>query len=358
MIRIVGGLLVAVMLPVMSAPAQEGEPDSVSAPAPLFESHEIVEFTLKAPFKTIFKDRSQESEELPGTLIVQDEAGSEVTLDVKVRTRGKYRLERRTCGFPPLRVNLQTSQVENTVFASQDKLKLVTHCQDKRSEYEQYVLQEYLIYRVYNLLTDVSFRVRLARVTYEDADGDRDTVTRYAFFIENDDVMAKRSGWQMLKVPHVPPEYVDPRQLAVFEVFQYLIGNTDWSAFLPEPEKPECCHNAKPIGDPAGPVLLVPYDFDMAGIISTRYAKPDPMIGVRSVRDRRFWGICRPREEIDAALPVFNEQRDAIYDLYRNQVGLEEKPLEKTIEYLDEFYEVINDPKKVRNEFVRMCRQL
>jgi hypothetical protein len=278
-------------------------------------------------------------------------------MEIGLRTRGKFRLKRSTCEFPPLRVNVRTQQASNTVFAGEDKLKLVTHCDDDRSEYEQYVLQEYLVYRLYNLFSDMSFNVRLAHITYVDTEEDRDTITRYGFFIEDEEHVAMRSGWEALEVPQVPPDVYDQVQLNLVEVFQYLIGNTDWDAFKNAPDEDACCHNVKVVGDMVGPVFPIPYDFDFSGIIDTRYATPDPSLRMRNVRQRQYRGICRPREEIDSTLQVFQDLKDDVYALYRTQQGLDEDVLEDTIEYIDEFYETIENPGRVRSRIERDCRR-
>jgi hypothetical protein len=226
------------------------------------------------------------------------------------------------------------------------------------------VLQEYLIYRSYNLLTDMSFRVRLARITYTDTDGDRDTLTRYAFLIEDEETLAKRNHWQVLHVPHIPPDFMDPARLSLLELFQFMIGNTDWSAFTKELDRDECCHNTKPIGNSAtGPVFSVPYDFDITGVISTRYAnrlfrENLERMGLRSVRERLYKGRCASEPYLEHTFRVFNENKESIYALYRDQEGLEPDILEKSLEYFDEFYEIINDPGKVRREIVRKCRRI
>jgi hypothetical protein len=323
----------------------------------LFESEDPLTLTIEAPLETIFKEREQESFYHPGTVILEDVDGSRVSLEVEVKTRGKFRLNRRTCGFPPLRIDFKTKQVENTVFAGQDKLKLVTHCQDKRDEYEQYVLLEYLVYRTYNLLTDMSFRVRLARINYVDTDEDRDPITKYAFFIEDEDDVAARNGWELLEVPLVSPFDYERDQLNLAEVFQFLMGNTDWDAFKRPPDETECCHNVKVIGNMAGPVFPVPYDFDWTGMVSARYAKPDPSLSIRSVRQRLYRGVCLTRDQLDATFPVFEQHKQDVYHLFQSQDGLEEKQLEKAIEYLDEFYEIIGDPKKVEREMQDRCRE-
>jgi len=355
--RAVRGTVVLTLVTVATAAAQE-VPDSVrqaAEAAPLFASHDVLAVTLSAPLRSVFRERGEEAEEYDGTLSYTG-GDSTVTLDVKVRTRGHYRLQQNVCGFPPLRLDFPKSKVVGTLFEGQNKLKLVTHCQDGREDYEQNLLEEYLAYRIFNTLTDASFRVRLLRATYVDTEGRRDTLTRYAFLIEDEDMLAARLGYQSLALPGVPPDQVDQRQLWLFEVFQYMIGNTDWSAFTKAPTEEACCHNARLVGFPWGPVFEVPYDFDWSGLVNARYARPDPMVGVRSVRQRRYWGICADEGEVESVFPLFNEKREAIADLVRNQEGLSADNQKDALEYLDEFYEVINDPGKVRGDIIRRCR--
>jgi hypothetical protein len=336
--------------------AQDTDSAKTGANQVLFESEDPLTLTIEAPLETIFKEREQESSYHPGAMILENADGSRSSLDIEVKTRGKFRLNRRNCGFPPLRINFKTKQVENTVFAGQDKLKLVTHCQDKRDEYQQYILLEYLVYRTYNLLTDMSFRVRLARINYVDTDEDRDPITKYAFFIEDDELMAARNGWDLLQVPVVPPVAYKQDQLNLAEVFQFLAGNTDWDAFKGPPDEIDCCHNVKVIGNPQGPVFPVPYDFDWTGMVSARYAKPDPSLSIRTVRQRLYRGVCLVRDQLSSTIPAFEQQKEAIYGLYQNQEGLEEKQIERSVDYLDDFYEIVGDPKKVERNMYDRCR--
>ena len=361
MLRVILPLLMPVVLVAMTGSAQELQPTAgPKAPAaPLFVSHDLLTFTIEAPLATIFKDRGKERNERPAKLILPGHDGRPVALDVDIRTRGKTRAERRICEFPPLRLDFDTAG-HGTVFERQNDLKLVTHCQDGRPEYDQYVLQEYLVYRVYSLLTDLSFKARLARVTYVDTDGKRDTVTRYGFLIEPLNAMAARNGWQALRVPGVPPQIADPRSVALVEVFQYMIGNPDWSLFSIEPGEDACCHNTVPIGAGAGPVFSVPYDFDISGIVNTRYADrlfvpAERNMGIRTVRQRAYRGLCASAENLPGVFALFNQKRDAIYALYREHPGMNAEVVKETVEYLDEFYRVINDPRKVEREFTQRC---
>ncbi len=362
---VVGALAIQVSWLSAQAADQEAESEGgngltaeEAANAPLFASHDVLSFTIEAPFKTIFKERKQESNYHPAVLKYEDASGTPVSIDFKVKTRGKFRLNRSTCNFPPIRLNFPRKAVANTVFAHQDGIKLVTHCQNKKDDYEQYVLQEYLVYRAFNLLSDMSLRVRLARITYVDTEEDDEPLTKYAFLIEHDDLLAARSGWEQLVIPSgIPQEFMDPAQIAVVDLFNYMIGNTDFSAFMPPPDDDECCHNVKLFGTMAGPVLPVPYDFDFSGIVDAPYAKPAPSLRIRNVRQRLFRGLCQPtRETVDAAVAKLQENKDAIYALYQEQPDLEEKRLKKTIEFLDKFYEVLDDPDDVTKEFVKNCR--
>lgn len=328
--------------------ASTGPP--ASSDVPLFSPHETLLFTLEADWGTIFKDRSQQSEYRPAKLHATGLDGSPVTLDIQVRTRGNFRLQSRICGFPPLRLNFPQEGTENTVFAGQDKLKLATHCQDNRDQYEQIALQEYLIYRTFNLLTDKSFKVRLARVTYVDAAGKRDTLTKYGFLIEDEDALAARLGGTIVDMQEIHDENTEREQMTLVALFQYFVGNTDWSVWA--------LHNIVLVHTP--PAMFpraIPYDFDWSGVISAPYARPDARLPIRTVRERLYRGYCRVRVELDPVLALFNQKKEDIYALWNGQEGLAEKTRQQALQYFDEFYKIINDPRAVEREFIRNCRQ-
>ena len=188
-------VVTAWFLVISSAAAQDSK-----LPDPLFQSNDVLEVRLTAPIRALIVDRPFE-EELLGSLRFEDADGQLVDIDLKVRTRGKFRRDRKNCLFPPLRLNLKKSQVKGTLFNKQHKLKLVTHC-ELSGKYEQALLKEYVAYRVLNVMTDISFRVRLLKITYVDSEGERDDDTRYAFLIEHKKRLAKRIDKSILKVPH------------------------------------------------------------------------------------------------------------------------------------------------------------
>ncbi len=330
-------------------------PEPGDGPTPLlFASHDVFVLELEIPLATLLGDRSQDSSERPGRLRYRDSNTGPVTLDVGVRTRGRYRLNPSRCGFPPLRLDFKRRQVQDTVFAGQNRLKLVTHCKGS-ARYLQYLLSEYLLYRTHNLLTERSFRVRLAQITYLDSDGEHDPLTHNAFFIESEGQVGERNGLEPLDVPELAFDAFELEALALVEVFQYMIGNTDWSV-LRGPRGEDCCHNTKVLGGNGSGVVPIPYDFDFAGAIATHYALPPPSLPIDSVRTRLYRGSCASVPALDSAFAHFNARRSAIRELYRSQAGLDPGRRERTLAYYDRFYETINDTEEVRKRLVGKCR--
>jgi hypothetical protein len=344
----------------VAAPLRGQQVDSVTArsdPSPLFSSYDLLELTIEAPLKQLTRDRRDNRPFRPAVLRFVDRDGEESELRIALRTRGNFRLQPSVCDFPNFFVRFDDTGLAETIFADQTVLPLLTHCRTKRSEYEQFALLEYLVHRTYSVLTERSLRARLVRITYLDPDDDGEGITRYAVFMEHFDQLAARHGWKVLQVPIVPPDQVDAFDLTRFEVFQFMIGNTDFDPFHAEPDEDACCHNAVLIGTMIGPVIPVPFDFDWSGVVDAPYARPDPRLGIRTVRQRRYWGACRPREQLEAVFPLFHERRDAIYDLFRDQEGLEPKSRDRTLEYFDEFYALIDDERRVEREMESQCRK-
>ena len=315
--------------------------------APLFSHEEPLAFTLRTNIKWLRDARSDE-EEVEGTVTLEGSGGADLVLPVKVRTRGIFRRDRRNCNFPPLRLNFPKSEMEGTVFEGQDKLKLVTPCHDSRDSYQDYVYYEYLIYKAYQLLTPISFRVRLVEITYEDIAGDYDTRTKYGFLIEDGDEMAARNSGLLEDVDEFNPGLTNAEYSAMMSLFQYLIGNTDWSSFQ--------FHNVELVHAESGQYYTVPYDFDFAGAVGARYAVPDGSLPIRDVRDRLFRGFCFPliRQRARWA-DFFSERRQAIADLYTGFGFLAGDDRGDAVKYFDEFFEILGDDRKYQREIIEQC---
>lgn len=318
---------------------------------PLFESEEIIQLELAFNMKEFLKNKNDDEKKeqyFPARLAILDGEETSEEIGIKVRLRGNYR--RKNCQLPPMRLNFPTSKVKNTVFEGQDKIKLVLPCRMDNEKYQQYLFEEYLTYKTYNLLTDYSFRVRMASVTFVDSAQKYDSFTDYAFMIEDVDHVAERQNMIEIETTKIHPRDTEREVANLMAVFQYMIGNTDWSIYN--------LHNVKFIKDTTDFNLPapIPYDFDWCGLISAPYAKPNPIFEISHVRERLFRGFCRPEEEYEAAFQVFREKKDEIYNLFTSFSMMNEKVGKNCIKYLDDFYTILDSPKLTKRNILEACR--
>lgn len=332
--------------------AAAAEAEVSSTADPLFQSPDVVAVRLVGPLDTIMSNR-EEDEQFEGKLLYSDEAGNSSELDVEIRTRGRFRRQKDVCTFPPLRLNFKKSQTDGTLFDKQDKLKLVTHCKDRSERYEQALLREYVAYRILNQLTDISFRVRLLRITYEDTDTGKPPTVAYGFVVEHKDRLEKRTGLKVLEIAGTDVDALQPRYLNLVSVFHYLIGNTDFSPIAGAKEA--CCHNHILFGRDGELAYSVPYDFDQAGLVNAPYAAPNSRFKLKSVRQRLYRGRCRNNQLLDETLEEYRQQRRAILQLPEEQVGMTDGTRQSLGKYLAQFYKIIDSPKSVNRKLVRKC---
>ncbi len=189
-------LLAALLFSV--GPLHARQADSTSRSHKLFRTTEPLVMWVQADFQTGFQDRgSLSTKRYPAKLRFLDEKGDTVSLDVTLNTRGHYRLKGSTCSFPPLKVRFDKEKTKGTAFSGMGSLKLTTNCQ-KGENYAQNVYVEYAIYGMYNLLTPLSLRARLATVTWLDPADPAFTITRPGFWTEEESDMAKRNKGKVL----------------------------------------------------------------------------------------------------------------------------------------------------------------
>jgi hypothetical protein len=340
-------LLLAIVAPVVHA---DGKPDA-SDEVPLFQDDTVVNVTIAGPIREIMETRSLE-EELPGTLSYDDPVtGEQVSLEIKIRARGKFRRQQQTCSFPPLRLNFRKSN--DTLFANADKLKLVTHCRNKSQVYEQSVYREYLVYRILNLLDDRSFRARLLQVSYFDTTERKEIDSAPAFLIEDDKQLAKRIGMKRDDATATSIASLDAPYTNLTSVFQYLIGNTDFSPVKGPPGEP-CCHNYVLFKND-DMQISVPYDFDVTGFVDAPHAQPNPRFRLSSVEQRLYRGRCANNDQLEKTFQLFRDKKQDIYNLVNNQQGLRKSARKETIRYIDSFYDIIDSERQVRTRILESC---
>jgi len=321
-----------------------------NAPDALFQSDETLQVTITAPLTSLVKERPKE-DYLPGIFQFTEADGSVVDLDLRIRTRGHFR--HRTCDFPPLRLNFKKSQTDGTLFDKQNIMKLVVHCENS-NKYEQIVLREFLAYRIFNAITDLSFRVRLLRVTYVDSEEQRKQQTYYAYLIEHKKRLAKRHDRKEEIIERATIGSIQSDQLNLTSIFELLIGNTDFSPIAGAPGD-MCCHNYVLFGNSVDPLVAIPYDFDQSGIVNAPYAAPSPNFRIRNVRTRLYRGRCVNNEHVPASLQKFRDGRDAIYAVIDAQEGLTSSTRKSVVKYIDKFYKLIDDPSDVDKHIISKC---
>lgn len=340
-----GAATLAVVWALLSAPTGT----RAQTPPPLFGSTEPLEVTLTADFSLLKQDRRGETPERPATVALAAPDGAPIVIEAQVRTRGRTRRSETVCSMPPLRVNLKKRQAEGTVFEGQDKLKLVGSCRPGVDAYEQLVLAEYVAYQALRVVTDVSFRVRLARITYVDESGQDPPFTRFAFFIEDDDALAERVGATVFQLPegsNLPAEALEPVSATTAAVFQYMIGNTDWSDIAG--------HNVELL-QRGGSAIPVPYDFDYSGLVDAPYAVPHADLRLPDVRTRMYRGFCQDEALSRVVVARFLAARPEILRQLAVE-GLDGSARQRMTAYLEDFFQQVETPERARSRFLRDCR--
>jgi hypothetical protein len=273
-----------------------------------------------------------------------------VNKNIKIRARGIMR--RSYCDMPPIRLNFKGTDTLNDEFKDVNKIKLVTHC---RLGNEDYTLREFLAYKLYNVLTEYSYRVRLAKITYINTNTKKQSkpINEFAFLIEPTEVLCKRLNAVEIKTQKVTQKYIKPDIMDRMAIFNYMIGNTDWS--LP------IRHNVVIFSQPRSPRpdlgIAIAYDFDYAGLVNTDYAVPFPDLGIKTVRERRYLGVCRTKDEFINALKEFSDKQNEFLKVINDFPYLKEKSKKDVINYLNGFFAGLEKGNSVLNSLLSGCIQ-
>lgn len=312
----------------------------------LFQSSDPLPFTLTADFKALNKDRNPNStKRFPAVLSVVGDDGQARSIPVSLGTRGHSRLIH-NCGFVPIRVEFPKEETKGTPFEKQDDLKLGTHCHGSK-EYEQYALREYLAYRIFNLFTPRSFRVRLARATYVDSKSGETLVDRSAMFLESEDDLARRLEGRIAELPRSVFRDLDSETLTLMMLVEYMIGNTDFSIFV--------LHNVRLVQNQERVIHPVPYDFDYSGLVDARYALPSRLLNLTTVLERAYRGPCRTLPELQPFVATFRQKKAELMALVDSVPDLDSGSRRRAKAYLEEFYTTIDNRGVLKRELVDGC---
>ena len=314
--------------------------------APLFDDGPALEIKLVGPLQNLVKNTSNQTE-LP--FVVQ---ANGVKHSIKVRTRGKSRL--RVCKFPLLRLNFKRDATTDSVFASQDKIKLVTQC-NSTDKARTDILEEYAAYKILNKITDVAYKVRLVRVTYIDSNvaPSDEATAQYGFFLESAAELEARLSATRVQTKGVTLGSFDLPHLAKMFVFQYLIANTDWSLVTADLDA-ACCHNGD-LFDIDSKRFYVPFDFDLAGLVNAAHARPDASIGISRVTARRYRGYCIPEGPLREAVSTIQSNQSSILGVLDHIQGLTPKDIRSRKKYLEHYFKEAAQPDKLLRNFEKRC---
>lgn len=328
------------------ATAQRKAAARAAESAAFYATPKPLEMRLTTNLHRIRGDKSDKAPWRSATVTYSDTSGRPVSIPTQIKSRGIWRLK--NCEFPPIRLNFKAESTKGTLLRGIDKPKLVSFCRNNDA-YERYITQEMQLYRIFGLLTPASHRARLLRMSYADSATGKVQATRMAILLEEPEGVAARIGGSLVRLTGAVPRDLVTYQDALAAVFQYLIGNTDWSTYS--------LHNMELVQMVDGDNVPIPYDFDFSGAIDASYATVDPSLSVQRVRQRLFRGYCHSPEDFAKVFSRFNEKKSAIYALYSDSIGstLPKTTVDATLKYFDEFYETINNPKRARNEIINAC---
>lgn len=322
---------------------------SVGAEGSLFADDDVFDLTIHAPLSRLMRQAGGASD-VPGTLELSD--GTSVPMSCN-----KYGISRlRECDLASLQITVDANEARGTLFEGRKILRLVTPCRF-RGGYDKYTMLEYLVYSSYALIADPALRVRLVRVKFHDSKKSARDQIGYAFFIEDIGQAAARRGEVWLDIQSQRTSDLKPAQLTLMTLFQYMVGNTDWSAVKGRPND-RCCHNIALFGQEGVDInTVVPFDFDQTGLVNPPYAaQPDASLGIRRVTDRKYRGLCEHNDEIAGAIAVFNRKQPELEALFSRDDLPYPKDRVRALKYVNGFYETINDPQKLDKKILSDCR--
>ncbi|PHN05233.1 hypothetical protein [Flavilitoribacter nigricans] len=328
-------MLVSIGSPANASPASET--DNRQTVFDLLYGQEIVDVTLETDMVRLMENIKTDNYQ-SAIFTFNNKQGESLSFQAEIRSRGNFR--RRVCDFPPIKIKFPKEKLVGADIKPHNKLKLVTHCLDDRNAGQENLLKEYLAYKLYQELTDQSYRVQLVRISYEDTKGKVSRVKRYAIILEDTDEMAERLGGEECDCLNPQKEQLDLRLEGIHAMYQYMIGNEDWSIAMNRNLK-----MVKPLdGQHWKPV---PYDFDFSGLVNASYALPNTQMGLRSIQDRLYLGMPIADTELEYLFEYFRSKRGALVQIVEDCKFLSRNGRNEVIDYLESFYLTIDQMEDV-----------
>lgn len=269
------------------------------------------------------------------------------SIKIEVRARGNFR--RKECYYPPLRVKMKKDDAKGTIFEGSRSLKLVLPC--KQVKENSLIMKEYICYQMYEPISKYTFNTRLANIEFTDMNNKKIKGVQFAgFFIEDDDVVAKRHKGKVVEDLKLHPKSLQDSNSIRHDMFQYMVANTDWSTtFL---------HNAKVIQlNESKKYIPLAYDFDMAGFVNAPYATANETLGIASVRERLYRGFCRSEDVMQAIRREYiSKEKDITEAFKRYESSFEPKEFTNMSKYMEDFFATFKSDSRFKSSIMDKCR--
>lgn len=314
----------------------------------LFANEKPLDITLTCDLTSFIKNK-KEGEYIDALIEIHIDNNITLTKNIQLKARGNFRRDK--CFFPPIYLNFKNDSAETKMIKGAYKIKLVTHCSNARV-YETYILKEFLAYKLYNVLTDKSFKVRLLNIRYVDTGKKQKNDQQYGFLIEPIELLAKRNNSIVVDPTIIRKENVAEVDADRLALFQYMIANTDWRI--------KGGHNTKyfkSLIEVTDLVIPVPYDFDFSGFVGASYSFPQTWANVKEVTDRQYLGYCRDNDQayLDN-MAIFEDKKEEILGTIDSFSYLHERARIDLSKYIVGFFNRIKRPDNFLVTLKAECR--
>jgi hypothetical protein len=273
-------------------------------------------------------DHRKNDKKYPAILTFYDKRGVLQNWKIEVEARGVFR--RYNCPeMPPLKLNFKKSDLKKRGLSKFDDFKIVTHCIEDYESAKAVVLKEYLAYKFYNSITENSFRVQLLKINYIDS---KTGMIRehYGFIIEDFALLRDRIGAEKCEKPlGISKTGINREEYKKLALFQYMIGNSDWSL--------KQVRNVK-VMLLDGKYVVIPYDFDFAGLVLAPYARVNADYGLTKLRQRVYLGYEEDLEDMKAVKKRFKKRKGRFKRTTKYFSPLPKAHQESVLSYLRSFY--------------------
>ena len=312
-----------------------GQTDSASSKKEsIFDMLEEVgdfEIVLNLPLDTIIAQKLTANEHKAlANFIVNDSVI--LSLPVKISVRGKFR--RRTCDIPPMKFDFDKDDLRDLGYSNSDEYKLVTHCLND-AEATDFIRREFMAYKIYENLTDYSYRTLIFPITYVDSNSG-DEAKSIGFMLESNDELPDRFGGSWCDSKFVKQDTIDPYYLEFMALFNYMIGNEDVIYHAQ--------HNSRLLKLPGKDLLIpVPYDFDFSLLVAAPYAFKNEGNNYQ----RKYVGFEENAVHMDNIVGVFLQARSNIESDIENSSFLSKREKKRCLKIIKSFY---NDLEKKDNK--------